>query len=167
MVDVFVGFSKAKRWYMPLAWLIRVIEGTKYSHTYIRFKHNSGVEVVYEASGIAVHFKALSIFKEDNTIVKEYSFAITPAQRKQLVAFMLANAGVEYGFKQLFGIAIVRLFRLKKNPFADGRKSQVCSEVVGHFLEKIMKLDTKLDLDIAGPKDIDKWIQEHYNEHDN
>ena len=69
-------------------------------------------------------------------------------------------AGLKYGKKQILGIALVSVFNLKKNPFADGMRSQVCSELVGRFLEEVLKIDTKFDLDIAGPKEINLILSE-------
>ena len=66
----------------------------------------------------------------------------------------MENAGVSYGFKQLVGIALVKLFRLKTNPLSEGRKSQVCSEIVGRFLRMHSNVADKLNLDIASPRDI-------------
>lgn len=74
----------------------------------------------------------------------------------------MSNAGADYGTQQLVGIAWVkinRLFGVKiKNPYGDGRRSQVCSEMVGYFMEHCLGWDVGIDLDVASPFDIDMYL---------
>ena len=51
-------------------------------------------------------------------------------------------------------ILLVHVFGLGKNPLSEGRKSQVCSEIVGVFLQEILGFGKHINLDTAGPKDI-------------
>lgn len=159
MIKIYVGFSVTKRRFAPLSWAIRLMEGTPYSHVYLQW-HSIGADsnVVYEAAGSYLRFLALPIFKEKNKTVKEFEFQITKEQYKRLLKFCMRQAGTDYGILQLVGIAMVKLFRLNKNPLSRGRRSQVCSEMVGYFLEEVLKQDTRLNLDIAGPRDIYNYL---------
>ena len=75
----------------------------------------------------------------------------------------MTNAGKDYGTKQVFGILYSKVMsKIKgkpvKNPFADGRRSQVCSELVGALIEDVVDQKTNLDLDVAGPRAIKELL---------
>ena len=55
-------------------------------------------------------------------------------------------------------MGIAQRFNLKKNPFSDGVKTQVCSEIVGRFLQDVLGWGKDLDLDLVGPKEIRESI---------
>lgn len=159
IISVYIGFSRTKKWFAPLSWLIRLVENTPYSHVYLRWHSvGAGTNIIYEAAGSYLRFQAGPIFKSKNKIIKEFEFQITKDEYKQLLKFCMGQAGTDYGILQLFGMAAVRLFGLKANPFSQGRKSQVCSEMVGYFLEDVLKKDTGLNLDIQGPKAIYNYL---------
>lgn len=61
--------------------------------------------------------------------------------------------GQNYGYLQLLGIGLVKIFKLKHNPFG---KSEVCSELVLHWLLTTPYSSEFKDLDpnIVSPEDI-------------
>jgi len=143
-----------------LSRIISLIEGTEYSHVRLRFN-----DYVYEASGISVHFQGkIAQTYCPAELLHTYSVELDIEQYSKLLKLCMDNAGIEYGFKQLIGIGLVRLFGLKNNPFSDGRKSQVCSEIIGRFLQEILNIGKDLDLDIASPKDIKNVLDKTYGE---
>ncbi len=153
---IYIEFTRPKGKALPLlSYIIRAVENTKYSHVRLRWTNSMGVEIVYEASGTNVKFLG-PLAQEDVkvNVIHSYPIELDKKQYKELVKLCLENAGISYGYEQLIGIALVKLFNLKRNPFARGRKSQVCSEIVGRFLQEIVNVGHELDLDIAGPKDI-------------
>lgn len=155
---VYIEFTRPLKC-KPLSYLIRMIEGTKYSHVRLRLN-----DIVYEASGTSVHFKGkLAQNYLPTEILHSYKFDLSQQEYAKLLKLCMDNAGIEYGYKQLIGILLVRMFKLKKNPFSDGRKSQVCSEIVGRFLKEILQIGNKLDLDIAGPKAIKEVLDNNNN----
>ena len=155
-----IGFSKPKKLFPILSWLIRLFEWTPYSHVFVRW-HSLGADadIVYQAGGTSVNFMAGRIFDSKAETVYEYEIEVDRETYKKLLHYCMTNAGVDYGIKQVFGIALVKLFRLKKNPFADGKKSQVCSELAGNIIENLDMGDITIDLDVAGPKDIEKFLE--------
>lgn len=158
---IYIGFSKPKKHLFPIfSWLIRMFQKTPYSHVYIRwYSRHAQAHICYEASGNEVKFLGKKVFDNRIQIIHEYEINITKSQYKKLLHFCMSNAGIKYGILQVFGILLVTLFRLKKNPFSDDRKSWVCSELVGNALEEVLDKETGLDLDIAGPKEIDNFLQ--------
>lgn len=141
---------------LPLSRLIRWVEGTDYSHVRLCWTNSVGIEIVYEASGSSVKFKGpLAQQSHPVHVIRSYKLEISKEQYKKLVVLCMKNAGVDYGIMQLIGIGVARLFGLKHNPFSRGQKRQVCSEVVGRFLQEVMGIGKSLDLDTVSPKDIE------------
>lgn len=152
---VFIEFTRPKAPMKFLSWIIRLIEGTPYSHVRLSWINSVSVPIVYEASGTSVKFLGPLALEENPVIITHaYKCRLNREQYRALVKLCMENAGVSYKFKQLVGIALVKLFRLKKNPLSEGRKSQVCSEIVGRFLQMHSTVANDLNLDIASPKDI-------------
>lgn len=160
-VRIRIGFSKPKNKLFPAgSWLIRLFENTKYSHVFVRwYSVGADTDIVYEAGGTYINFKAGKIFDKKAETVHEYETIISKEVYKKLLKYCMSNAGVQYGFKQIIGIALVKLFKLKKNPFSDGNKSQVCSELVGNIIENLELGDIDINLDIAGPRDIKEFLE--------
>ena len=164
-VKINIGFSKPKNKLFPFfSWLIRLFEGTEYSHVYITW-HSLGakVDVYYEAGGSSVHFNCKEVAEAKLNTIHLYEIYIPRSRYKKLIHFCMSNAGKDYGVKQVFGIAYSKLAsfitgKRVPNPLADGRRSQVCSELVGAMIEDVLDEETNLDLDIAGPRAIKELL---------
>jgi hypothetical protein len=158
---VLVQFTRPKKWFQPISWAIRKFQKTEYSHVRISWMAMKTVPVVYEASGSSLKFIGPMAAKDNPVhIAHQYNINLSIEQYRELVRTCMTYANIEYGKKQLVGMGITRIFGLKKNPLADGKKSQVCSEVVGHLLQKILGWDIGLDLETAGPKELNDIIKE-------
>lgn len=162
MHHVYIEFTRPKGHRFPIySWLIRAVEQTPYSHVRIRWKNSIGIELVYEASGRSV--KLIGEYAQDKFPVEtihSYGFELTKEQYRKLIG-LFRYSSVDYGILQALGIGVAKLFRLKHNPFSQGRRSQVCSELVALFLIEVLGIDflpEVLNLDLAGPKDLHKFI---------
>ena len=156
-----IGFSKPKTFFKPFSWAIRLVQWTEYSHVYVKWTSKStGIDLIYQASGTSVNFMAKRIFDTHAVVVKEFELDITDETFNKLLRYCLNNAGVDYGFKSVFGIALVKLGICKKNPYTDGDSSYVCSELVGQILKNIFEYDLNINLDIADPKDIYNFLEQ-------
>ena len=145
-----------------LSWLIRAIQKVPYSHTRLRWVNSQGVNIIYEASGATVKFVGPIAQKESNSIVIEaITIELDQEQKKKLIRLCVEYAGVKYGVAQLIGIGIARMFRMKRNPLSKGSKEQVCSELVGRIMVEVCGLEKPGDWDLAGPKEINKWLMSH------
>lgn len=146
-----IGFSRHKG-FAPLSWLIRLCEGTSFSHAYLRFRSESlDRDMIYQATGSGVNFVGTVLFEQTAQVVEEYSIEIDDATRKKLLQWCVDNAGKPYGRMQILGISLVMLAKLVKlrirNPFPNGNGAYVCCELVYAALEYI---------GIAGPSDLDQ-----------
>lgn len=152
MKKVSIGFSRPKT-FKPLSWLICKVQGTDYSHAYIKFHSDSlDRDLIYQASGLQVNFVGKTLFEADHIIVREFDIQISDAAHKKALQFAVDKAGTPYSIKQLLNILIYIL--IKKSPFEDGRSSYVCSELVGQMLKEEFGVEVSKDLDIVTPKDI-------------
>lgn len=156
MRKIFVGFSKPKNQKAPFfSWAIRAIQGTKFSHVYCLTETKYNIDIIYQASGHQVNFVSEEMFLTKNEVVREFCFNVSDEAFDKYMIFSLKNAGKPYGVKQIFGILLVQLFGLEKNPFADGTNKYVCSELVADILFEIGRLSYSRDvLDKITPKTI-------------
>jgi hypothetical protein len=159
MEKIIVGFSKpSKNIKFPIvSWAIRLIERTPYSHVYIRWYSDSlERDIVYQASGTMVNFVGMNVFSEHAEPVHEFEIECSKETIKKTKQFAIDKAGYPYGVKQIVGILFVKiasLFGKKiKNPFADGGRTYVCSELVAEILKEKFGIKIEEDLDAAGPK---------------
>ena len=152
MIRVVTVYSRPRKLFAPISWLIRLIEGTRFSHVAVVLHFNDVNKIaVFEASGTSVKFMNYNDWMDKNEIINGYLHEVNESTFKQLAGFCFDTVGKKYGIKQLLGMMYARLFRVK-NPWADGKASYVCSELVGHILKKIGD-DIDLDrLEYEGPK---------------
>lgn len=161
-----IGFSKPKK-FKPVSLLIRLLEKTKFSHVYVKlYDERIQTWMVYEASGLITHCSAENNFYQKNEPILEVSLECQETIFKQILKTANDNLNIDYGIKQLFGMALVRIAKFFgktiKNPFADGRKTYVCSEYAGILLEP---LGYKLgNLDELTPRDLYELLWQDYEE---
>jgi len=163
MRTVYIEFTAPKKC-NPFSCAIKAVEGTEYSHVRLRWVNGWGAEMVYEASGTSVKFIGPIALQDLHVeILHSYRFDLSDEHYRKLLQLCIENAGVNYGYLQILGILLVRIFDLQKNPLSSGRKSQVCSEIVGRFLQEVLGIGYQLNLDTAGPKAIQSVLEKHFN----
>ena len=162
------GFSKPIH-SSPLSDAIEHIENTNFSHSYVKL-WNPIINrwVVFHAQGLKIHGVTWATFQKKNKSIEEYSVPCTQAKWTEILQFCWDSCGIPYGGGQLVGMGWVRLlynwFHMKiKNPFADGKETQVCSEFSGHVAERLgIKID-ETKLEVKGPKWLRNIIKDHVN----
>ena len=110
---IYIEFTKPKGHRFPiLSWAIRKIQKTPYSHVRLTWKSNSGIPIIYEASGS--HVKVIGSKAADNYpvhIIKAYEVDVSREEYRSLIR-LLDYASVSYGKIQILGIALAMLFTL-------------------------------------------------------
>lgn len=162
---IVIGFSTSSNRNSLVSAAIRAVERTPYSHVYMRFWSDS-IErwLVYHASHTNIHFNNIETFHEQNVVLDEYEVRATTEQRKDVLQLCVDRVGWPYGTMQLVGMGYVRLTHawtgLKvPNPFSDGERTQVCSELAGHVLYKLgAPIDLGL-LEYEGPRYIHDTVE--------
>lgn len=159
MKDLIIGFSKPSNSKFPIfSYLIRLLQGTEYSHVFIAWKSDSLQRtLVYQASGLSVNFTSFENFKKKVKIIHTYTLSIPSELDIKIKQKAIDNSNKPYGIKQVLGLGIVALFdmfgRDISNPFSDGRATYVCSELVADLLIEFGITLTK-SLDNITPKDL-------------
>lgn len=153
-----VGFSRPSEWKIGSK-IIQWSEGTDFSHAFLRWHSDSlDRDLVYQASHGMVHFVSGDRFDSENITAVEYSVELTDEQFNEIVRKCIDLAGVKYGTLQLLGMAIERVTGIR-NPFRDGSKTFVCSELVGEVLRQVYTID--LDLEFVGPGQLEIVISNY------
>lgn len=142
MKRVRIGFSTPKKFHF-LSWLIKKVERSAFSHCYIHIDNS-----IYHADDVGVVYASTETFYKENDIINEFNIGVTDEQYRAIKTFMRKNEGQGYGYLSLLGILTVRLAHQMghsiNNPFADGKKTQICVEVVGYVL-RLAGADIKQD----------------------
>lgn len=162
MNSLVVGFSKPKKW-KAFAWLIMKGYNIPYDHVYIKFHSDTySRDLIYQASGLAVNFMSTAIFETANDVVREFTFQISDAKKVSMIQFAIDNSGKPYGFKEILGLAWVRLNELigrkVDNPVKDGSNTWVCCELVASILENFAGIEIQEDLSDITPKDLYNYL---------
>lgn len=162
MKTIVVGFSKPKTW-KPFAALIMKAYGIPYDHVYVRIHSDKYQrDLIYQASKLMVNFMGIDAFSQDNLIVDEFSVEITDDNKVKLMQFAIDNACKPYGISEALGLAIVRMAQICgftiKNPFGDGGKTYVCSELAGFILQQYAGAQIPENQDDMTPLDIFNYL---------
>lgn len=146
-----IGFSRAKG-FKPFSWLIMWYEKSDFSHVYIRLNTKWNTQLIYQASGAQVNFMGIKYFESVAQIVEEFELEISEDDYNTLMEFCTYECGAPYSLKQIFGMAIADIFKLKKNPFSSQNR-YVCSELVLRAFSSRFKISNDF-FDLAKPKDL-------------
>lgn len=166
MKKIYIGFSRPINKFLPVySWAIRLLEGTKFSHVYVRHSTKYDIDLIYQASGTQVNFESGELFFKKAETVREFRFDVSDQAFDNYMSFALKNAGKPYGILQVFGIAICSLLGLNKNPFPSGSSNYVCSELVAEILFEIGRFHYDRELfDKLTPKDLFEFCLKHSGE---
>lgn len=158
-MNIKIAFSKPLKFKIG-AELISWWMGTDYSHVLLIFEYADSKPAVFHAAHGMVHFKSLTNFLKDNTIVKEYSIQLSDEHQSLFFDDCMELAGEKYSVKELAQILAVDLaFMLfRKDIGSQEMGGYICSELVGKFC--IEKIDIKFNKPtyLLKPNDIDKAL---------
>ena len=157
--EFYIEFTSPDKPFQPVSWAIRKVSKRPYSHVRVRWINTTNRNIVYEASGSNIHFLGTEA-QPDHPVFVHRAFKVTlqEGEYRKLVDVCMQYAGVKYGYHQLVGIGVAKMFGLDDNPLSKGIKKQVCSEIVARVLSRVKGWDVDADLDLAGPKEIDDML---------
>lgn len=155
IMKVFIGLAGPKKGFVPMAWAIQAILKRKYDHCYIRFQEPDGEWMIFQASGFAVNMYNADIWSSVNESLKEYEIETD----KDVWGFVKARLGVPYSLKEDFGILLMKIFRLKKNPYSAGGSAEICSQLAADFC-KFLGIDIPEDTSTIDPSRMDQILSD-------
>lgn len=158
MQTIIVGFSKPKK-FKIFAWLIQKAYSIPYDHTYIRIHATKyDRDLIYQASKTMVNFMGVEHFLSENDVIREFSVNLSDENYIKMMQFAIDTAGTPYGFKSILGLAIQRIAfwcgKNIKNPFSDGKITEVCSELISTILIEFGEKELPKDVDDMTPLDV-------------
>jgi len=164
---IIIGFSKAKGC-MPISKAIMLVEGTTYSHAYIKVynKHFNDIDIYQASKGMVNHITE-KVFLQHNEIIKEYKIPISQSKKLETVNFLRQRLGLPYSIRTMLAIFIIG--RLKKigikwslfNKMFDGEKAYICSELVARVLKDCNIIPVNIEVDKATPKQVMTILEEY------
>lgn len=144
-----IAFTQSNQWG---AKLIRWFTKSQWSHCLIVLDDDLEGEALCFESTMVGGVK-LSLWSKYKDYIKEVYSISRPSTIKPLYQYL----GKNYGYLQILGYPIAKLFKLKSNPI---KKDYVCSEIVLRFLlENDYKEFETLDTNTAAPEDLYKIIK--------
>jgi hypothetical protein len=159
-----IGFSRPKDKAFPiLSWLIRLFEGTPFSHVYVKNETRYGIDLIYQASGVQVNFVNCDLFHQNHKTVREFELMVTDEAFDKYMHFALKNVGKPYSLLQVVGIFLYSVFPIKDNPFRNGDSAYVCSELVSEILYEAGKFNhDKRAFDKLTPKHVYEYCLKNF-----
>lgn len=166
-----IGFSRPKKWKL-FSWLIMLVEGTEFSHTFISWKcTNIDRRKVYEAVGSGSRKISNKTFKKHAYITDIFQFEVTYDELFKIDQMTHDEAGTPYGYRHVLGLLIMRIknafYRLigsknkAVNKYKDGRYSQICVEAGAYTVELAKRIDIPGDIEDYGMRDFHSFIAKH------
>lgn len=165
-----IGFSRRKKFSL-ISSLIQLVEGTEFSHAFVSWKcTNIDRRKVYEAVGSGSRKISNTRFKEKSYVTDIFHFEVTCEDLFKIDQFTHDESGTPYGYKHILGIAIMRaknffyrIFGIKKkakNPFKDGKYSQICVES-GAYVMKLAGIESPIDVEDYGMREFYEFAKKY------
>lgn len=170
MRTLIIGFSTGRT---TVAAAIRLAQGTKYSHVYIRtVSEKWGRSFIYQASGTKCNIITYQRFVKQADVIKEFEIQVSEDVYQEIVGGAMDLSGEDYGVFQLVGLGLVLAVRALtgiriRNPF---KKGFICSEMVARLLKEYDDVlgvadfmeRQGLEWDTITPKDIDLLLTRYF-----
>lgn len=100
------------------------------------FNANNVQEAIEESKNtLTIYNVSYTDFLAKNIEVDYYTFELDQSQLMNGVKFLKDSDGIKYGFDQLFGIFIQKLFSTKNPIIVNNSQRMVCSEFCCRFME--------------------------------
>lgn len=161
MKTITIGFSKPRTVFPILSWIIRMWEGSEYSHVFVRIiARNIKNDLFYHASGLSVNFMGNDLFYKNHKVLDEFIIEIDEDKYLRMLDIAIDRVGYPYSIGQLLGIVMIRLFRIfgKKinNPF--GKSGYICTEIAAEVLKEVCGVEIEKELNSITLNDIHKTL---------
>ncbi len=144
MAKIKVDFTtRLSKWNL-IAFLIRKILGTKFSHVIVTIQiPRSETSLAYEAGAFGVSALSETEISKRDKILHRKEFEVTEEEAAKMHEFCVSNLHKKYGFLTIIGLYLALCFGILNRIGKDGNKTFICSEFVAKVL-KIVKSIAKV-----------------------
>lgn len=162
-LKISIGFSTPKEFHI-FPWLIKLIEGTKFSHAYVKI-YSDSIEryFYYQASGLRVNFMNREMFEETNRIVKEFDINLTWDTYRKVLQFAIDKAGVEYTLIQVMGLLWIRFCSRIGckvfNPVNKYDNEEFCTKIVAQLMKECLGVNVKEKYNSVGLQEAYRYVE--------
>lgn len=158
IMDIIIGFSRAKSPWKIGSKIIAESEKRDYSHAYIRFNSKTtGISIVYQASLGMVNAYNYDLFKEHNVVVEEY--IVSTDKHTEILTFLQTNLGKPYSKIQILTLSLKKLLGFEVK-YKNNDSEFICSELALKIIQ-IVRPDAKYEnQDYCTPSDLNKLVNE-------
>lgn len=153
--NVYVGFSCPHKNTL-FSCAIKLIEKRPYCHTYIVID-----DMVYHASHGIVHSVSYENFLKRNKETHKYALNIEEEVLQKGTNYIKDVLGTMYGFDQIFGILIQKIFRKTEPVIVNNSDRMVCSEFCARVLN-VFNPELEIEYDAVTPSNLQEIMEVEY-----
>lgn len=136
-MKLYVGFSKPTSPLKVGSWLIRLWQGTTYSHTFLVFERTPHTpHMIVQASQQTVNMVARPWFFKSNQMVSMFQVEVSDQTYRDLWRRSISTLGAPYSALENLGIVIAKVLGMDENPLSEGPLAYKCSELVYRSLKQ-------------------------------
>lgn len=162
------GFSKSKKFFPIIGWLISAFQKNLASHTFVRVTIPSlGLVVVIDATSHTVRVRPWEDFLKENRMVKAYGAQITADKAMQILVWGISKSGEKYPMLEIAGNLIQQIVRILsfekleiRNPFGQGKLRPRCNELSLLAFKDLFGMYVPPDLDSLDLLYLDDYIKQ-------
>jgi hypothetical protein len=155
---ILVHFSRSKSPLALLSKIIMAVEKRPYSHVSIEMAEPATRQpLIFQASHGLLNFFYKPTFLQHNTVADTWLIEVMPLEYLSIWSYAVSKMGSDYGWLELISILTQKLFHIK-SWFADGDKTNICSELAARVLAKA-GVPMPESLDSMTPSDLDKILR--------
>lgn len=154
--DIYVGFSTPKSKLNLFSLAIRLIEKRNFSHCYIVIDG-----MVYHAAHGMVHAISYGNFLKKNNEIYKYEVNVEDQEFELGRTFLRKSLGISYGFDQILGLLIQKIFRKREPIIQNNSQRMICSEFSAKFLIAC-EIDIDISPDAITPSDLQNFLEVNY-----
>jgi hypothetical protein len=156
MDSVYIGFSRSRSRYKIFSKIIQLVEKRQFSHSYIIIN-----DMVYQASHGMVHSVTYDNFLKNNIEIKKYKLEISEDKFNLINNYIKNTLGTTYGFDQIFGILIQKIFRKAEPVIVNNSDRMVCSEFCARVLN-VFDPGLEIEYDAVTPSNLQEIMEAEY-----
>lgn len=148
--SLFIVTSDSRKWWAQAGVkVLKLVEGTDFSHVSLAFKINGSVRVA-ESIFPRFRFSEFSEWQKNYKPVSIYSVSVTEEQFSAVIAYSATHESKPYSLLQIANIGVKRALPIFATRGLNNERSLICSEFMARALSKALPIPHVDDFDSVG-----------------